>query len=120
MLARAGRKRCSRRRLGRANRRRRRASDTGRRNGRLHGIRVASLNRAMPRDLVIGNGSLLIGFDAQYRLADFYYPHVGMENHAASRFRFGVFADGELRWIEDAPWRKELTYLRDTLVTDVT
>jgi GH15 family glucan-1,4-alpha-glucosidase len=74
----------------------------------------------MPRDLVIGNGSLLIGFDSQYRLADFYFPHVGMENHAASRFRFGVWADGTLTWVEDAPWRKQLTYLRDTLVTDVT
>lgn len=74
----------------------------------------------MPRDLVIGNGSLLVGFDSQYRLADFYFPHVGMENHAASRFRFGVWSDGALQWVEDASWRKELTYLRDTLVTDVT
>jgi oligosaccharide amylase len=74
----------------------------------------------MPRDLVIGNGSLLIGFDSQYRLADFYFPHVGMENHAASRFRFGVWSDDTLRWIEEPQWRKQLTYLRDTLVTDVT
>src|SRR5947207_649652 len=74
----------------------------------------------MPRDLVIGNGSLLIGFDAQYRLADFYFPHVGMENHAASRWKFGVWAGDAIHWIEDAQWRKELVYLRDTLVTDVT
>jgi len=74
----------------------------------------------MPRDLVLGNGSLLIGFDSQYRLADFYFPHVGMENHAASRFRFGVWSDGVLQWVEEASWRKQLTYLRDTLVTDVT
>lgn len=74
----------------------------------------------MPRDLVVGNGSLLIGFDSQYRLADFYFPHVGMENHAASRFRFGVWADDALHWTEEAAWRKHLLYLRDTLVTDVT
>lgn len=73
----------------------------------------------MPRDLSIGNGSLLIAFDSQYRLADCFYPHVGMENHAASRFRFGAWADGVLRWVEDAPWRRTLHYLRDTLVTDV-
>ena len=36
---------------------------------------------------------MLVAFDAQYRLADFYYPHVGMDNHAAGRFRFGVWAD---------------------------
>jgi GH15 family glucan-1,4-alpha-glucosidase len=74
----------------------------------------------MPRDLVIGNGCLLVGFDAQYRLADFYFPHVGMENHSASPFRFGVWANDAISWVEDAPWRKEITYLRDTLVGDVT
>ena len=73
----------------------------------------------MPRDLPIGNGSLLVAFDSQYRLADFYFPHVGMENHAAARFRFGVWADGTLHWIEHPQWRKQLNYLRDTLVTDV-
>lgn len=73
----------------------------------------------MPRDLPLGNGTLLVAFDAQYRIADFYFPHVGMENHAASRFRFGVWCDGALRWTEDAPWQRTLGYLRDTLVTDV-
>jgi glucoamylase len=74
----------------------------------------------VPRDLPIGNGSILINFDAQYRLADFFFPHVGMENHAAARFRFGVFADDRMCWIEDPQWQKSLNYLRDTLVTDVT
>ena len=73
----------------------------------------------MPRDLPIGNGSLLVAFDAQYRLADFYFPHVGMENHAAGKFHFGVFADGALSATHDAPWQRTLDYLRDTLVTDV-
>src|SRR5258708_27423 len=73
----------------------------------------------MPRDLPIGNVSLLVAFDSHYRIADFYFPHVGMENHAASRFRFGVWADDRLSWIEDPSWQKKLTYLRDTLVTDV-
>src|SRR5881394_4180462 len=74
----------------------------------------------MPRDLVIGNGSLLVGFDAQYRLADFYFPHVGMENHAAAPFRFGIWTGDAMSWIEEEAWRKEITYLRDTLVGDVT
>lgn len=73
----------------------------------------------MPRDLPIGNGSLLIAFDSQYRLADFYFPHVGMENQAAARFRFGVHADGRMHWVEDSSWKRTLGYLRDTLVTDV-
>lgn len=74
----------------------------------------------MPRHLAIGNGSLLVEFDSCYRLADLYYPRVGMENHAASRFRFGVWADGSLRWVEGPDWKLSLHYLRDTLVTDVT
>ncbi len=40
-------------------------------------------------------------------------------SRAASRFRFGVWADDRLSWIEDPSWQKKLTYLRDTLVTDV-
>ena len=73
----------------------------------------------MPRDLPIGNGSLLVAFDAQYRLADFYFPHVGMENHAAARFRFGIHCDDALHWTDETPWQRTLEYLRDTLVTDV-
>ena len=73
----------------------------------------------MPRDLPVGNGSILVAFDADYRLADFFFPHVGMENHVASRFRFGIWADDRLQWIEGAEWQKSLHYLRDTIVTDV-
>lgn len=73
----------------------------------------------MPRNLPIGNGSLLVAFDGQYRLADFYFPRVGMENHAAARFRFGVWADDALHATDEAPWQRTLEYLRDTLVTDV-
>lgn len=74
----------------------------------------------MPRDLPIGNGSLLVAFDSQYRLADFYFPRVGMENHAAGKFRFGVWCDDALHPCDDVPWQRTLDYLRDTLVTDVT
>ena len=73
----------------------------------------------MPRDLLVGNGSLLVAFDAQYRLADLYYPHVGLENHVGERFRFGVWADDVVHWIEDDRWQRKLTYLRETNVTDV-
>lgn len=74
----------------------------------------------MPRDLPIGNGSLLVAFDAQYRLADFYFPHVGMENHATAEFRTGIWCDGRLHPLDEPPWTRTLEYLRETLVTDVT
>jgi len=74
----------------------------------------------MPRDLPIGNGSLLISFDSSYTLRDLYWPHVGKENHANGHaFRFGVWADGDFRWISDPGWQRDLRYRRDTLVTHV-
>ncbi|HEX9502273.1 MAG TPA: glycoside hydrolase family 15 protein [Thermoanaerobaculia bacterium] len=73
----------------------------------------------MPRDLLIGNGSLVVAFDSRYRLADIYFPHVGQENHSGSPFRFGVWADDKLSWVEGDDWQRRLTYLRETLVTDV-
>lgn len=73
----------------------------------------------MPRDLPIGNGSLLVAFDASYRLSEFYFPRVGMENQAAAGFRMGVWADDALHAIDEPGWKCNLEYLRDTLVTDV-
>jgi glucoamylase len=74
----------------------------------------------MPRDLLLGNGSLVVGFDSQYCLADIYFPHAGLENHSGARFRFGVWCDGALSWVEGDEWQRTITYLRDTMVSDVT
>ena len=56
----------------------------------------------MPRDLPLGNGSLLVAFDRNYQIRDLYWPHVGQENHALGHaFRFGVWAEDKLRWLDD-------------------
>lgn len=74
----------------------------------------------MPRDLPLGNGSLLVNFDAQYQIRDLYWPHVGQENHTLGHpFRMGVWVEGNFRWFDDAKWERELSYQEDTLVTDV-
>jgi len=73
----------------------------------------------MPRDLPIGNGSLLVAFDSQYRVSDFYYPRVGMENQVGAKFRLGIHCDGALHSVDADAWQRTLEYLRDTLVTDV-
>ncbi|MBX3324153.1 MAG: glycoside hydrolase family 15 protein [Phycisphaeraceae bacterium] len=74
----------------------------------------------MPRDLPVGNGSLLIAFDRHYRLRDLYYPNVGRHHHTAGHpQKFGVWADGEFAWIDEAGWERELRYRTDTLVTEV-
>ena len=75
----------------------------------------------MPRDLVVGNGSLQVMFDVQYRLRDVYFPNLGKENHTVGHpCRFGVFADGWLSWVDSPEWERQIGYEPDTLVTDVT
>ena len=73
----------------------------------------------MPRDLPIANDKFLVMFDRNYQIADIYYPHVGMENHALGHvFRLGIYVDGKFSWASE--WNKSLNYLEDALVTDVT
>ena len=72
------------------------------------------------RDIPVGNGSLLVNFDDKYQIRDIYFPHVGQENHTEGfPFRFGVWADGEFSWVFSDGWSRSLTYLPETLVTDV-
>jgi glucoamylase len=73
----------------------------------------------MPRDIPVGNGTLLVTFDKGYRIRDLYYPNVGKENHTEGMaFRFGMRAGGRLAWSDDG-WDLRLRYLPETLVTDV-
>jgi glucoamylase len=80
----------------------------------------------MPRDIPVGNGSLLVAFDNRYQIRDVFFPHVGQENHAgACPCRFGVYADvpgtGKSRmvWTSDPDWQIRQRYLRDCLTTSV-
>jgi glucoamylase len=60
-----------------------------------------------------------VAFDADYRIRDLYFPHVGQENHVGGHAcRFGFFVDGRFSWVV-AQWRKTLDYEDDTLVTQV-
>jgi GH15 family glucan-1,4-alpha-glucosidase len=73
------------------------------------------------RDLPIGNGSLLVTFDRQYQLRDIYYPRVGQENHTSGEpSRFGIWVEGRFTWLDDPAWSRNLVYMADTLVTNVT
>ncbi|MCA9290791.1 MAG: glycoside hydrolase family 15 protein [Phycisphaerales bacterium] len=74
----------------------------------------------MPRDIPVGNGELLVTFDDDYRIRDIYYPRVGMPNHTDGHVqRFGIWADGKMRWIDDKSWKRELRYKPDTMITEV-
>ena len=74
----------------------------------------------MPRDLPVGNGNLLVNFDANYNIRDIYYPYVGKENHSEGCVsRCGVWVDGCFAWIDDPGWRRNMVYESETLVTEV-
>ncbi len=57
-------------------------------------------------DIVLGNGTTLIGIDKNAQLRDLYYPFVGLENHVGGsyRHRVGVWVDGKLSWLSDENW----------------
>ena len=62
----------------------------------------------MARPIVLSNGSLHVGLNKFGMVHDFYYPYVGLENHAAGqdlRHRVGIWIDGRLSWLDDdAVW----------------
>jgi GH15 family glucan-1,4-alpha-glucosidase len=74
----------------------------------------------MPRDIPVGNGTLLITFDQDYCLRDIYYPFVGKENHTEGhRFRLGIWVDGKFDWVK-RDWGLRLDYAYEMLMTQVT
>jgi GH15 family glucan-1,4-alpha-glucosidase len=75
----------------------------------------------VPRSLVIGNGNVLVGFDASYFVRDIYYPRVGDSNQTMGNVcRTGFFIDGRFAWLDDGAWDRQIGYAEDSLVTDVT
>ncbi|MCL6559287.1 MAG: glycoside hydrolase family 15 protein [Firmicutes bacterium] len=75
----------------------------------------------MPREIVIGNGNLLINFDPDLNMRDLYFPYVGMENHIAGhKSAAGIWVDGHLSWLEDPGWQRVKKYRKESLVSDVT
>lgn len=75
----------------------------------------------MAKSLVLGNGNLLLCFDASGRLKDLYYPYVGLENHVGRGLshRVGVFADGRMVWLSDPGWDLVIDYRKETMVGSI-
>ena len=74
----------------------------------------------MARPIVLSNGSLHVGLNKFGMVHDFYYPYVGLENHAAGqdlRHRVGIWIDGRLSWLDDdAAWSFEFHYPHTALI----
>jgi len=75
----------------------------------------------MPRSVVIGNGRILVNYDASYAVRDIYFPRVGEDNQTMGNLcRTGFWVDGRFAWVSDQGWERRLGYDEHTMVTDVT
>lgn len=75
------------------------------------------------RSVILSNGSLLVGLDQFGRVADLYFPHVGLEDHVrdGARCRIGVYVDGRMSWIgEDHAWSIDLKLADESLESTMT
>ncbi len=75
----------------------------------------------MPREIVLGNGEMLVNLDSSFSLRDLYFPYVGWANHVGGhRCRVGVWvSDAGFAWVNDT-WQRHAAYQTDTLVSDCT
>ena len=67
----------------------------------------------MARPIVLSNGELHVGINKFGLVHDFYFPYVGLEDHAAGnslRHRVGVWTDGLISWLDDGAWTFKFRY----------
>ncbi|HLH86337.1 MAG TPA: glycoside hydrolase family 15 protein [Thermoplasmataceae archaeon] len=71
----------------------------------------------MVRFSPLGNGRLMVSFDRDYRLVDFYYSKSQAENHSGGHpFYFGISVDGKFTWVK-ADMIKKRDYEDHTMVS---
>ena len=74
----------------------------------------------MARPIILSNGELHVGINKYGLVHDFYFPYVGLENHAAGkslRHRVGVWVDGEISWLDDqGSWELTFDYFHRALI----
>ncbi len=74
----------------------------------------------MARPIVLSNGELHVGLNNYGLVHDFYFPYVGLENHAAGehlRHRVGVWVDGVISWLDnEGEWTFKFRYPHQALV----
>lgn len=73
----------------------------------------------MSRPIVLSNGNLHVGLNIYGEVHDFYYPYVGLENHAAAksmRHRVGIWTEGQMTWLDDGGWTVTHSYHDKSLI----
>lgn len=73
----------------------------------------------MARPIILSNGELHVGINKLGLVHDFYFPYVGLENHAAGkdlRHKVGVYVDGQISWLDDGAWECKFSLSSKALV----
>jgi GH15 family glucan-1,4-alpha-glucosidase len=73
----------------------------------------------MARPVVLSNGELHVGLNKWGLVHDFYFPYVGLENHAAGgdlRHRIGVWVEGKFSWLDSNDWAITSRYPHSALI----
>lgn len=73
----------------------------------------------MARPIVLSNGELHVGINKYGLVHDFYFPYVGLEDHAAGkllRHHVGVWIDGTISWLDDGDWQFTFRYPHRALI----
>ena len=76
----------------------------------------------MARPIVLANGEMHVGLNRYGEVHDFYFPYVGLENHAAAsglRHRIGIWVDGVFSWLDDHAWEFRYRYHDRSLVSEI-
>jgi len=73
----------------------------------------------LPREIVLGNGNILVNLGKSLNIRDFYYPYVSMENHVMGhKCSLGVWIDGFFSWINQGSWKINVCYRPASMVND--
>jgi GH15 family glucan-1,4-alpha-glucosidase len=76
----------------------------------------------MPKSIILSNGNTLVGLDKFGQVYDFYFPHVGLENHLYhnSANRVGVWSDNAFHWLDDNTWNISFAPAGASMASDIT
>lgn len=69
----------------------------------------------MPREILLGNGNLVVTQDAALRLRDIYFPGLTVNNAFGCKSSLGVWVEGDFSWLDDGAWIVRVTYKPHTL-----
>lgn len=77
----------------------------------------------MSRPVVLSNGELHVGLNEYGLVHDFYFPYVGLENHAANnalRHHIGIWVDNQISWLDNGDWTFNFSYPHQALIGHTT